>query len=187
MCTQANSGSVYSWCKTNSTHKTTHPNRDTKPPTITDSSCKTSSCHTSTPPLLQPLASKHLSLPAKRSGQADFPPDSFVGDHVFRYGVHYSDIKIDHSNCHRDDSSLFYIGVIGHLKGSTITFHSLAKPDCSEDLSLKLDISDDSLTVDASWLHELAEFDAHLSKLSPNLHLSSCETCIIHVMDADFH
>ena len=171
-------------CKTNPTHKTTHPKQDTKPPTTTHSSRKTNSNHTTTTPT--PGIKALVPARQSRSNQPDFPPDNFVGDRVFRYGVHYWDIKIDHSNCPGDDSCLFYIGVISHVNACTITFHGFVKSDCSEDLSLELDMFDDSLTVDASWLHEPAEFDVHLSRLSPYLHLS-CETCIIHVMDADFH
>ena len=123
---------------TNPTNKSklppdTKPTPNTNPPTNTNSSRKTNSTPNTNTKSNAPVPAQQHS-----SSQPHFPPDSFVGDHVFRHVTHYLDIKIDHSNCPGDDSCRFYIGVISHVNACTITFHGFVKPDCSEDLSLNI-------------------------------------------------
>ena len=76
--------------------------------------------------------------------------------------------------------------MISHVNACTVGFHGFIKPGCCEDFSLELDMPDETLTVDASWLCDSAEFDVDLPRMSPYLQIS-CETCLIAVTGANFH
>jgi hypothetical protein len=95
-------------------------------------------------------------------------------------------VEINHSQRPGDDSCLFEIGVISHVNANTVAFEGFIMPGCCEEFSLDLDMPDDALSVEASWLREPADFDVYLQRLSPYLKLD-CETCLIEVTDSNFY
>lgn len=115
-----------------------------------------------------------------------FPRGSFVGDHIFRHGFHTWSVQIDHSDCPGCDSAIFEIGVISHVDGCTVAFHGYIKPGCCEDFDLELDMIDEELSVEPSFLYDAVHFDVYSSRLSPYLRID-CKTCEIAVTESSFH